>query len=89
MSLSDMDMALAVVAHSQFTELAIADAAASDKGSAKLLRFAVRDQHNHDIVIGDMLVFVACGSAECMRATAKEIVQAASAIVTVYKKSDE
>jgi hypothetical protein len=63
--LKDNDMPLCFVAHAQWSELEIAEAAAG-AGKGRLVRFAVKDRHAPDIVIGHMIVAVFCGSEEVM-----------------------
>ena len=60
--LSENEAALTLVAHGQFTDVALADAAASDKAQGILIRFAVKDPVHPEIVLGEMIVSVFAGS---------------------------
>ncbi len=63
--MSDKEMALCLVAHGQYTDMEIADMAASDTGTITVVRFAVKDRINKEITIGHMAVVVFCGSGQC------------------------
>lgn len=68
--------ALCAVAHSQYTDEEIASQAASDSLTGKVIKFAVRDTHCNEIVIGYVLVSVFCGSEQAIE-TIKDYLQKA------------